>query len=71
MGRRSNFLRIDKDAYDTPPKAVLPLLPHLHPGIRFIEPCGGKGAESGATRTAIPRQGGQQSGEGGQQVTAA
>jgi hypothetical protein len=28
-------------------------------------------AESGATRTAIPRQGGQQSGEGGQQVTAA
>ena len=25
MGRRSNFLRIDKDAYDTPPKAVLPL----------------------------------------------
>jgi len=29
------------------------------------------GVESGATRTAIPRQGGQQSGEGGQQVTAA
>ena len=28
-------------------------------------------AESGATRTPIPRQGGQQSGEGGQQVTAA
>ena len=27
-------------------------------------------AESGATRTPIPAQGGQQSGEGGQQVTA-
>jgi hypothetical protein len=28
------------------------------------------GAESGATRTLIPAQGGQQSGEGGQQVMA-
>ena len=44
MGRRSNFQRIDKDAYDTPPEAVLPLLPYLRPGTRFIEPCGGKGA---------------------------
>jgi hypothetical protein len=48
MGRRSNFPRIDKDAYDTPPEAVLPLLPHLHPGTRFIEPCGGKGALTAA-----------------------
>jgi methylase of polypeptide subunit release factors len=48
MGRRSNFLRIDKDAYDTPPEAVLPLLPYLHPGTRFIEPCGGKGALTAA-----------------------
>ena len=31
MGRRSNFQRIDKDAYDTPPEAVLPLLPYLNP----------------------------------------
>ena len=48
MGRRSNFPRIDKDAYDTPPEAVLPLLPYLHPGTRFIEPCGGKGALTAA-----------------------
>ena len=50
MGRRSNFLRIDKDAYDTPPEAVLPLLPYLHPGTRFIEPCGGKGALTAAVQ---------------------
>ena len=48
MGRRSNFPRIDKDAYDTPPEAVLPLLPYLSPGTRFIEPCGGKGALTAA-----------------------
>ena len=44
MGRRSNFQRIPKDAYDTPPEALLPLLPYLSPGTRFIEPCGGRGA---------------------------
>ena len=49
MGRRSNFPRRDKDAYDTPPGAVLPLLsPHLYPETRFIEPCGGKGALTAA-----------------------
>jgi hypothetical protein len=29
--------------YDTPAKAAAPLLPHLKPGARFIEPCVGKG----------------------------
>jgi hypothetical protein len=48
MGRRSNFPRIDKDGYDTPWEAVLPLLPFLHSGTLFIEPCGGKGALTAA-----------------------
>ena len=29
--------------YDTPAKAAAPLLPHLKPGTRFIEPCVGEG----------------------------
>ena len=44
MGRRSDFPRIPKDAYATPAKAVLPLLPFLAPATRFIEPCAGDGA---------------------------
>ncbi|RRI02320.1 hypothetical protein EH240_12705 [Mesorhizobium tamadayense] len=44
MGKRSNYPRISKDFYPTPAKAVLPLLPFLRPGTRFIEPCGGDGA---------------------------
>ena len=43
MGKRSDFTRIPQDCYDTPAKAVLPLLPHLKPGARFIEPCCGAG----------------------------
>lgn len=43
MGRRSNFVRIEKDKYDTvDPRAVPPLLGHLI-GNEFIEPCAGKG----------------------------
>jgi len=45
MGKRSDgtFERVERDFYPTPIKAVLPLLPHLAPGTRFIEPCAGDG----------------------------
>lgn len=43
MGRRSSFPRRAHDDYDTPEKAVLPLLPMLG-GLRsFAEPCCGNG----------------------------
>ncbi|KKK65697.1 hypothetical protein LCGC14_2971540 [marine sediment metagenome] len=41
MGKRSNMKRLDKDAYATPPAAVLPLLPHLLDQTVFHEPCAG------------------------------
>ena len=41
--RRPGFDRHERDNYATPWAAVLPLLPHLKPGTRFIEPCGGEG----------------------------
>ncbi|WP_103173743.1 SAM-dependent methyltransferase [Paracoccus sp. SY] len=44
MGKRSNFLRIERDFYPTPAEAVAPLLPHLDAGSTFIEPCAGDGA---------------------------
>lgn len=43
MGKRSDFARRKEDAYDTPLKAVLPLLDHLEPETKFIEPCAGRG----------------------------
>jgi hypothetical protein len=43
MGKRSSFVRRKADAYDTPCSAVAPLLRHLRPATRFIEPCAGKG----------------------------
>lgn len=44
MGKRSDFERIGKDFYRTfDPRAVTPLLPHLPPRTRFIEPCAGAG----------------------------
>lgn len=43
MGKRSDFERRKNDAYQTPPVAVVPLVPHLR-GIRtFAEPCAGEG----------------------------
>ena len=43
MGKRSDFKRIKRDAYATPPAAIPPLLPYLN-GVRtFVEPCAGKG----------------------------
>lgn len=44
MGKRSDFVRRERDWYPTPREAVAPLLPHLLPGTRFVEPCAGDGA---------------------------
>lgn len=44
MGKRSDFERAPRDFYPTPQAAVYPLLPHLAPGTRFVEPCAGNGA---------------------------
>lgn len=44
MGKRSSFARRERDFYPTPAEAVTPLLPHLAPGSRFVEPCAGDGA---------------------------
>jgi hypothetical protein len=43
MGKRSNFVRIDKDSYDTPIGGVHSLVPHLPDRFRYWEPCAGKG----------------------------
>jgi hypothetical protein len=43
MGKRSNFLRADRDYYATPAKAVAPLLRWLPRGTPFVEPCYGEG----------------------------
>lgn len=44
MGKRSDFERAPRDFYPTPAEAVRPLLPHLEPRSRFVEPCAGNGA---------------------------
>lgn len=44
MGKRSAFVRRERDFYPTPHEAVLPLLAHLAPRTRFAEPCAGDGA---------------------------
>jgi hypothetical protein len=43
MGKRSEFPRRERDYYPTPAAAVAPLLPHLKPRTRFVEPCAGGG----------------------------
>lgn len=43
MGKRSTFERKPRDFYETPKSAVLPLIYHLRPQTRFIEPCAGAG----------------------------
>lgn len=43
MGKRSDFKRVARDAYDTPFEAVAPLLPHLPARLDFNEPCAGAG----------------------------
>jgi hypothetical protein len=44
MGKRSDFERMPRDFYPTPEAAVHPLLRHLKPQTRFVEPCAGDGA---------------------------
>ncbi len=43
MGKRSDFERRARDAYDTPASAVDALRPLVRPGMRFMEPCAGAG----------------------------
>jgi hypothetical protein len=43
MSKRSSFRRRERDNYPTPETALPPLLRHLEPGTRFIEPCCGEG----------------------------
>lgn len=43
MGKRSEFERRKNDAYQTPPSAVAPLIPHLSGVLTFAEPCCGEG----------------------------
>ena len=44
MGKRSNFERMPRDFYPTPPKCVESLIPHLSDYQYFTEPCAGNGA---------------------------
>ena len=44
MGKRSNFERVERDFYPTPPEAVTPLLPHVEYVTMFSEPCAGDGS---------------------------
>lgn len=44
MGKRSDFVRVEKDFYRTiDPNAVVPLLPFLTPETKYAEPCSGAG----------------------------
>ena len=43
MGKRSNFLRKERDFYPTPAEAIPSLLPHLSDFQFFCEPCAGNG----------------------------
>lgn len=43
MGKRSTFERRKNDAYQTPPSAVVPLIPFLRGVTTFAEPCCGEG----------------------------
>lgn len=43
MGKRSDFVRVERDFYSTPIQAVEPLIPHLPKRGLFAEPCAGDG----------------------------
>jgi hypothetical protein len=43
MGKRSDFIRVERDYYPTPKNAFIPLLKHLPNTFSFIEPCAGDG----------------------------
>lgn len=44
IGKRSNFIRYERDFYPTPLAAVKPLIDHLDDYNTFAEPCAGDGA---------------------------
>ena len=44
MGKRSSFSRRPRDFYPSPVEVVAPLVPHLTPCTRYVEPCAGDGA---------------------------
>tara|TARA_R110000772_G_scaffold9232_2_gene30349 strand:- start:438 stop:998 length:561 start_codon:yes stop_codon:yes gene_type:complete len=54
MGKRSNFERNPKDFYETPIKAVKPLIPHLPGYFTWIEPCVGEGKLANHIETLWP-----------------
>ena len=41
MGKRTNFVKKDRDFYPTPHKAAVPLLQHLPNNVKYHEPCCG------------------------------
>jgi hypothetical protein len=41
--RNPGLKKNPRGSYDTPPEAILPLLPYLKKGCRYAEPCAGKG----------------------------
>lgn len=43
MGKRSDFERNERDLYETPLEAVLPLFQHLSQNFDFSQPCAGSG----------------------------
>lgn len=43
MGKRSDYVRRERDAYYTPLAAVEPLIPHLPYTFDYVEPCAGDG----------------------------
>jgi hypothetical protein len=43
VGKRSDFERVERDYYPTPRAVAQPLLAHLNPRTRFVEPCAGDG----------------------------
>tara|TARA_R110002126_G_scaffold11847_3_gene52308 strand:- start:168 stop:707 length:540 start_codon:yes stop_codon:yes gene_type:complete len=41
MAKRSDFKRVERDYYPTPPEAVVPLIKHLPEHGTYMEPCAG------------------------------
>lgn len=41
MGKRSNYIRRERDFYSTPIEAIKPLIPHLPEDFVYAEPCAG------------------------------
>lgn len=41
MGKRSDYVRVERDFYPTPIQAVKPLIPHLPESFVYAEPCAG------------------------------